>query len=78
MQIQLLNEVHVELLFGVLWWELTEAIAVIVFFANTITSVLPNHSKNKYVQWVYDFLNRLSMNFYRNTNHCDERYKRRA
>lgn len=57
-----------ELLIGGLLWELSELIACIVFIANLLTMCLPNHSSNKYVQKVYNFLNRLSLNVYRNTN----------
>lgn len=49
-------------------WFLTDVVALVVFAANTFTVWLPNHSDNKYLQWVLDFLNALSFNIAKNAN----------
>ena len=49
-------------------WETIEVVAVCVFFANVITVVLPNKVDNKYLQFVVNALNTLSMNIIRNAN----------
>ena len=60
--------------FGV--WELTEILAVIVFFSNLLTIFLPNNSRYRPVQWVLDVLNKLSMNIYQNANRWHDAIER--
>ena len=59
-------------LIGVALWELSEVVAMVVFLANTFTIWLPNHSDNKYLQWVLNLLNRLSLNVLRNANRLQQ------
>ena len=64
-----------ELLFGGSPWEAIEVVAVAVFFANLITVCMPNHSDNKYVQFLIDSLNTLSLNILKNANRlCPSRF----
>lgn len=49
-------------------WESFEIIAVMVFFANFVTMVLPNKSKHPWLQVILDSLNFLAMNILSNAN----------
>ena len=49
-------------------WEQFEVVAVLVFVSNLITVCSPNKVKNKYLQYVINFLNMLSINIHRNAN----------
>ena len=71
-------EFLVEDLIGVALWELSEVVAMVVFLANTFTIWLPNHSDNKYLQWVLNLLNRLSLNVLRNANHLQQALEKDA
>lgn len=57
-------------------WELTELLAVVVFFANGFSMWLPNHSKYPVVQWLLDMLNKLSLNIYRNANRLHDQLEK--
>lgn len=64
-----------ELLFGGSPWEAIEVVACAVFFANLITVCMPNHSDNKYIQFLIDSLNTLSLNILKNANRlCPSRF----
>ena len=63
-------------LLSVALWELSEVVAMVVFLANTFTIWLPNHSDNKYLQWVLNLLNRLSLNVLKNANHLQHTLER--
>ena len=64
-----------ELLFGGSPWEAIEVIACAVFFANLVTVCMPNHSDNKYIQFLIDSLNTLSLNILKNANRlCPSRF----
>lgn len=49
-------------------WELTEVLGMIVFCANTVSVWLPNHSDNRFFQFVLDVLNAASLNIMKNAN----------
>ena len=58
--------------------EVTEILAMIVFLSNLVSIWLPNHSKYKWVQWLLDTLNTLSLNIAKNANRLYHSLEHRA
>ena len=55
-------------------WEVLEIGAMIVLGSTGISALLPNSSKNKFVQFLLDTLNVLAGNVHRNRNECDKTF----
>lgn len=53
-------------------WELIEVVSVFVLSSTVCSSVLPNNSKNKWVQFLLDLINFAAGNFWKNKNKSDQ------
>lgn len=56
-------------------WELFEIAAVVVASSTGLTALIPNSSKNKYIQFFLDLFNFLAGNVFRNANKSDDQFE---